>query len=141
MVERALDRGREHWWIAHYRAAGCPLTNATDGGEGAVGYRHTDEARRQMAAMATGKKRGPHTPAHREAIAEAQRQRVRHPYQWGHGHSDAAKKHIGDAHRGKNRASRPDAVKAKIAATLKGRSHSAERRENIARGRWKERPP
>ena len=34
---------------------GC-LTNATDGGDGASGYRHTDEARKRIAEYRTGRK-------------------------------------------------------------------------------------
>lgn len=35
----------ERWWIAYGRATGWPLTNATEGGEGTVGFRHTEEYR------------------------------------------------------------------------------------------------
>jgi hypothetical protein len=38
----------EHFWIAYFRAMGCPLTNGTDGGPGAQGYRHTPDSKRRI---------------------------------------------------------------------------------------------
>ena len=38
----------EEFWIAYYKSVGCRLVNATGGGEGAKGYRHSPEVRRQM---------------------------------------------------------------------------------------------
>lgn len=38
---------RERFWIAHFRDAGARLTNHTDGGEGALGFRFTEERRKQ----------------------------------------------------------------------------------------------
>lgn len=46
----------ERRWIAHYRSIGCPLTNGTDGGEGALGLRHTEEAKRKSGEARRGKK-------------------------------------------------------------------------------------
>ncbi|WP_080421237.1 GIY-YIG nuclease family protein [Burkholderia ubonensis] len=39
---------REQFWIAHYRAAGCDLTNQTDGGEGSPGIEVSETQRRGM---------------------------------------------------------------------------------------------
>jgi hypothetical protein len=38
----------ERKWIAHYRATGARLVNATDGGEGTLGHRKTPEQRRML---------------------------------------------------------------------------------------------
>jgi DNA-directed RNA polymerase specialized sigma24 family protein len=45
----------ECWHIAYWRALGCRLTNTTEGGEGCVGYVHTDEAKRKMSVAKKGK--------------------------------------------------------------------------------------
>lgn len=50
---------REQFWIAFYRAAGCRLVNATDGGEGTLGHKLSDEARAKMSAVRKGRKRDP----------------------------------------------------------------------------------
>lgn len=55
---------RERFWIAHGREVGWPLTNATDGGEGA---RHSPEVLARMAAKKRGKKQSPETIAKRIA--------------------------------------------------------------------------
>jgi len=40
---RADANAAEIFWIAQFRAWGFDLTNATDGGEGVVGYKYTPE--------------------------------------------------------------------------------------------------
>lgn len=50
----------ERWWIAYGRASGWPLTNATEGGEGCVGYRPTPEIiEKQRAASQRNKPLAP----------------------------------------------------------------------------------
>lgn len=49
----------ERFWIASMKASGAVLVNHTDGGEGAVGYKHTDEARKKMSENGKGKRLGP----------------------------------------------------------------------------------
>lgn len=39
----------EIYWIAYFRALGCPLTNLTDGGEGWAGAKHTEEFKKNLA--------------------------------------------------------------------------------------------
>lgn len=39
---------REVFWIATFREQGCKLTNGTNGGQGALGYTHTEETRKKM---------------------------------------------------------------------------------------------
>jgi hypothetical protein len=46
----------ERFYIAYFRSLGFDLTNHTDGGEGCVGFKHTDEARQRMSEMKRGKK-------------------------------------------------------------------------------------
>jgi hypothetical protein len=50
----------EQWHIAYWRSLGCRLTNLTAGGEGAVGYRHTQETRARISKAKLGV---PHTEA------------------------------------------------------------------------------
>jgi hypothetical protein len=42
------SREAERRWVAHYRAAGARLTNATDGGDGAPGCKWSDEQRAKI---------------------------------------------------------------------------------------------
>jgi hypothetical protein len=46
---------QERWWIAKSRFYGADLTNDTDGGEGTVGHRPTEEWKRQHSAFMIGK--------------------------------------------------------------------------------------
>jgi len=61
----ALDNWieRERFWIAHYRGLGARLVNQTDGGEGTLGFRWSEEERLRMSETRTGKKRPPETGA------------------------------------------------------------------------------
>lgn len=43
---------RETYWIRWYRKDGCSLVNATDGGEGTLGYKHSNEARKVISDRA-----------------------------------------------------------------------------------------
>jgi len=45
----------ERCHIAQARAAGCRLTNLTDGGDGAFGYKHTSECIEKMSRIANGR--------------------------------------------------------------------------------------
>jgi hypothetical protein len=46
---------RERYWISHYRDAGADLLNLTQGGEGLVGHRFTDDHKSKIAqALRTG---------------------------------------------------------------------------------------
>jgi hypothetical protein len=51
--------------IAEHRACGVRLTNATDGGEGATGWKGTAESRARLSAALKGK---PKSPAHRAKV-------------------------------------------------------------------------
>lgn len=39
---------REQYWITYYQVLGCNLVNETAGGEGIVGYKHTEESLQKM---------------------------------------------------------------------------------------------
>lgn len=45
----------EQRWIAHYRAEGADLTNGTDGGEGCLGFKHSEKARAEMSRSRMGR--------------------------------------------------------------------------------------
>lgn len=61
---------REKYWIAHYRSAGCRLTNGTDGGDGQLGSPRSAETRTKISAALRGMKKGP-MPAERRAELSA----------------------------------------------------------------------
>lgn len=48
-------RSAERYWIAYFRSIGCPLTNLTDGGDGTIGYNHSEESKAKMSASRLGK--------------------------------------------------------------------------------------
>ncbi len=79
--------------IAAFKTKGPHGYNMTDGGEGALGYRHTPESLIKMGAIHKGKAHHnmPHTP---ESKAKMSASRI------GRRHTEEAKKKIGDAARG-----------------------------------------
>lgn len=48
-------RAAERYWVSYFRSIGCPLTNATDGGDGTIGYKHSDESKEKMRIARMGK--------------------------------------------------------------------------------------
>lgn len=71
---------RERFWIAHYRGLGQADLNLTDGGEGILGYKHSEEfreARRQY--MLANPVRYEITDEHRRAVGNANRERLSTP--------------------------------------------------------------
>lgn len=104
-------------WIARLRADGCRLTNATDGGEGIVGYRHTPEAKAAMSRARLGKPRPPHVV---EALRRANT---------GKRHSAEARAKMSASQKGLPRLT-PE-HKAKLKAANTGRKMSPETRETL----------
>lgn len=49
--------GAEQYWIKYLRDQGCRLVNHSDGGEGCVGFRHTEETKKKMALLSKGRRR------------------------------------------------------------------------------------
>lgn len=107
---------RERYWIAYYRSLGFDLTNATRGGDGQTGLRHTDEARTKMSRAHKGRSKSPET---RERIRQAR---------LGKRLSDETKAKISESAR---RRHIPNAL---IANTAKGRILSDDHRANISEG-------
>lgn len=57
---------REQFWIGHYRASGCDLTNQTDGGEGAPGIKFSESFKRQLSERQSARM----TPEYRKQLSE-----------------------------------------------------------------------
>lgn len=91
----------ERRWIAYYRQMGCPLTNLTDGGEGASGAVWSQESRDKLSASKSGVPVSEETkkklaekarqqfqvPGAREAVAAKTREQFKkhgHPFQGKH---------------------------------------------------------
>ena len=55
---------REVFFIANYRGRGFDLTNLTDGGDGTVGLVFSAERRKNIGDATRGKIKGPYTPEH-----------------------------------------------------------------------------
>ena len=62
----------EKYWIKFYREeVGALLTNLTDGGEGAIGLKHSEESKLRMSRSASTRTRKPHSQETRLKIAES----------------------------------------------------------------------
>lgn len=79
VIEECLEANElsasEQFWIAYFKSLGCNLTNATAGGDGAVGYRHTAEAKSKMSALAKKRTYGPVSEVARKNMIAAQQNR------------------------------------------------------------------
>lgn len=62
----------EQVYITYYRLMGYKLYNATEGGDGTIGYKHTDEAKAKMSKARKGTNYGgrKHTPETRAKMVE-----------------------------------------------------------------------
>jgi hypothetical protein len=125
VTEAAAER--ERFWIAHYRAAGCRLTNETDGGEGFSGYQRgpmSDQQKRQIAAAIKGRQ---HT--------EAAKAKMRKPKPIGMAEKLSATK------TGKKQGPMSEQNRRAISASLKGVAKLAEHAAKVgASQRGKPRP-
>lgn len=88
----------ERFWIAYGRACGWPLTNLTDGGDGANGWKHTPESKAKLAAARRGKPRSQATRERLSAIKIGRTTAVNFTFK-GRTHDGAARQRIGDASR------------------------------------------
>ena len=59
--------------IAYWRSVGAPMTNYTDGGEGVVGLKHSEEARAKIKAKRATQVMPPCSDEKKEKIAAKQR--------------------------------------------------------------------
>jgi len=127
----------EKFLVRCFRGLGAPLCNLTDGGEGAVGRRHTDEAK---ARISRAKKGVPLRPEHAAKISE---------YMRGRPKSEQQKSRMSAARKGCKKTPEEVAsylpalraamalpeVRAKIASAAKGRVLSAETRAKMSAAR------
>jgi hypothetical protein len=102
---------RERHWIAHFRATGHDILNATDGGPGAPGFIPSDETRAKMSSSHTGRKQSP------EAIEKAAAAHRGRKYSEEHRARQSASR--------KGLKRKPSAVAA-TAEALRGRKQSPE---------------
>lgn len=136
-IESGVGEGwaeAEQRWIAHYRACGCRLTNATEGGEGVPGLKMSAETRAKLSSLKRGRKL---SEEHRRKIAVANTGRIP---------SEECRRKIGIANSGKHlptpersrelaaiakvRLNSPEAI-AKRSAKIIGRICSEETRAKI----------
>lgn len=77
LIEEVNGNGsfEERYWIKYYRDAGFDLVNETDGGDGQVGYRHTDEAKQKISEARKGKHL---SPEHISKLREVARRGEKH---------------------------------------------------------------
>ena len=121
LLEEAEDWGEaERRWVALFRAIGCRLANATDGGETWVdrtGAKHSPETCAKISASQLGRKLSPETRAKMRAASLGKPKTPEH----------AAR--IAIAQRGKTIL--PE-QRAKTSATLRGRKHTPETRAKMS---------
>jgi hypothetical protein len=94
-----LVADREQWWIAYGRLSGWPLTNLTDGGDGALGHVWSADSKAKM--RETLRMMSPERRVVRNAkIAQAALGNRRRR---GHKHSEVSKALMSLKHRGRGR--------------------------------------
>ena len=115
-----LDKA-EIFWIAYFRKMGFILTNLTNGGEGTLGTKQSQETKDKKSAKLRGRKCSPET-VERMRLASL-----------GKSPSEETRKKIGDAHRGKKAS---EETKARMGAARRGRHHTkdAKRKISLAHG-------
>ena len=152
----AEARCAEVYWIERLREFGVPVYNLTDGGQGTVGYRHSDETKAKISAATKSQppafkgkthsaeskarqsaaKKGKPSPLRGTTMSEGQRAKLRGPKSEAHraklseanmGHPSYWKgRTLSEEHRAKISASRQGQPSA-----FKGRSHSGGSKEKI----------
>jgi hypothetical protein len=88
----ALAFDLERGIIKCLRKMGVDLVNATDGGEGVSGLRHSEQSRAQMSSNRVGKR---HREETKTKMSEVRRGQANHFF--GESHSDETKKRISEA--------------------------------------------
>jgi group I intron endonuclease len=91
---------RETFWISYGHRQGWALTNHTDGGEGAPGYKWTDEQRQKFSQKKKGSR---FTDSHRKSLSDAQKLRLEtKPHvRTGKTHTEESKAKMANTKRGK----------------------------------------
>jgi len=105
--------------IARLRAAGAPLTNTTDGGDGTSGHPWTDERREKFRASMLGQKRSPEA-----------RQRMRDA-KLGRRHTAEIRERMRAARAHLKGVPRSEEVRRRVSASKMGHPVSAETRRKI----------
>lgn len=115
---------REIHWIAELK----PAYNMTMGGDGLLGWKHTEESRRRMSIAQTNRETLPLSQEHREAISRALKGNP-NAREWkvGRKHSSETRKKMSVAHRGKPKS---DAHKEKLT------EHCRKMASTAAKIRW-----
>lgn len=121
---------RERYWISYGKNNNWKLTNATDGGEGVIGYTFTESVKKVLSNLSTSMWKNPET---RNKIIAART---------GLKHSEETKKkmsismtglkHSGMLNQSKKGTKLKEETKEKISNTLKGRVFSEETKNKIS---------
>lgn len=112
----------EVYWISHLTALGCSLTNSTAGGEGSVGYIHTQEDKIKMSLAKAGVTL---TAEHREKISTTLRGNKR---ALGHTHDRATRKKMSER-------VFTETARENMGRAQRGKKHSPETKAKMARAR------
>ncbi len=111
--------------IGRYTLNKGPLTNLTDGGEGAAGCEpwnkdknHSDETKRKISYSVKGNKNPMYGKQHSEET-----KRKMSKIKKGKNHSDETKRKISENHKGMKGKNHSDETKRKISERMKGKNH------------------
>lgn len=107
----------EIFYISYFRFLGIRLVNATEGGEGTVGYKHTEETKKKIATASTGRL---HTTEAKKKLSIAHT---------GKKLLDSTKVKLSEINMGKKLS---EEAKAKMSVSLKGHIVTQETREKIS---------
>lgn len=114
---------KEQYWIEHYNSRDPEIGyNITAGGEGSIGYKHTDAAKQKMHDAKIGKHLTPEWIEHREASRA------------GFKHSEETKQKISQANKGHIVS---DETRKKMSEAGKGRTVSEETKQKLRESRAK----
>ncbi len=114
---------KEQYWIKYYNSRDPDIGyNITAGGEGSIGYKHSEEAKQKMHDAKIGKPLSPEWIEHREASRA------------GFKHSEETKQKISQANKGHKVS---DETRKKLSKAGKGRTVSEETKQKLRESRAK----
>lgn len=120
----AFDYEKE--MILFFKSEGYKLCNMTEGGEGASGFQHSQEARAKMSAAQKGVSKPPLNPETRAKLSAAMKGKTHKP------HSPETRAKMSAAKSGKSHSTE---TRAKMSAAQKGRTPSPETRAKLSAAR------